>query len=145
MKALLRGMGLVLVCIASPASAKLDGAQAPGQSLAYLPARGQCSSMLGLEKLKVEEDRKTNVLRYFNDNSPETQSMMMNYVELVGWLEGFATFRNAVDLNKGGTGNIYKNTTMLQWMTWIFSYCRAHPSETIVEAAGAFATALGAH
>ena len=92
-----------------------------------LPNRHKCLDLLELERLKV--DPRTNTITY--DTYTERR-LAADYIVVVGWLQGFFT---AVNLDEQTDGDVTKETRPYQMMAWTFSYCRAHPSETLMGAA----------
>jgi hypothetical protein len=92
-----------------------------------LPNRHKCLDLLELERLKV--DPRTNTITY--DTYTERR-LAADYIVVVGWFQGFFT---AVNITQQTDGDVTKETTTPHTMAWTFSYCRAHPSENLVQAA----------
>src|SRR5215467_5367047 len=101
-------------------------AQFPGQDghLVIAPHRYECMDLLELEKIKV--DPQTQTITY-----PDIR-LATDYVEVAGWLSGWFSAWNT---NKNTGGNFTKGANMYPIMPWIFSYCRAHPSKNLEDAA----------
>jgi hypothetical protein len=102
----------------------------PGQRMALLPDRYKCLGLLELEKLKVDQQQQT---------ISGDVNLAADYHAVVGWLRGFFT---AWNLNPASDGNVTKQTNPYQWMAWIFSYCRAHPSGDLLNAASELMNAM---
>jgi hypothetical protein len=107
-------------------------AETPGRSpsMALLPDRHKCLDLLELERLKVNPQQEII--------SGDIQ-LAADYRTVWGWLQGFFT---AWNLNAASDGNVAKGATSYQVMAWIFSYCRAHPSEHLLNAASEFMNAM---
>jgi hypothetical protein len=54
-------------------------------------------------------------------------------MQVTGWLRGYFTGRNQFD--ERTDGDVTKDTREKEWMPWIFSYCRSHPTEILLQAA----------
>jgi hypothetical protein len=108
-------------------------AETPGRSPAAVlfPTRYKCLDLLELER--IEADPKSGTI-----TSTDPQ-LAADYQSVVGWLRGFFT---AWNLHPGADGNVTKGATSYQMMTWIFSYCRTHPAQTLDEAAFGFINAM---
>jgi hypothetical protein len=78
---------------------------------------------LELERLKINP--RTNTI------TSDDPNLSADYHNVVGWLRGFFSGWN---FNPGTDGDVTKGATNYQMMTWIFSYCRTHPSETLGDA-----------
>jgi len=102
-----------------------------GPSMALCPVRCKCLELLELEKIKINPQ--TNGI--ISDGS----ELASNYLGVAGWLQGFFTAQN---LNPRSDGNVTKEAKTYQIMGWIFSYCRAHPSDDLVRAAIEFIIAV---
>jgi hypothetical protein len=106
--------------------------QGPPTITALPPLRYKCLDLLELERIKA--DPKTGRI------TTNDMQLAADYQGVVGWLRGFFTaFNHHIQ-----EGDVTKGTTPYQMMTWIFSYCRAHPSETLNEAAFEFVDAMRA-
>jgi hypothetical protein len=95
------------------------------------PQRHMCLALLELEKVEIDPQHGT--IRF------ETQ-LAADYNAAVSWLQGYFTAWNL--FKPEAWGDLTKKTTPQQWMTWIFSYCRAHPSDNLLNAANQLANAL---
>ena len=111
------------------------GTQAFAQKMVLFPDRYTCSNLLQLEGLEVDPQGKITFLY-----TPESVQLLTDYKTTIGWLQGYFTAWN--ELVRATHGNLTKGTRTAQWMTWIFNYCRAHPSGNLLDAANEFGTAL---
>jgi hypothetical protein len=106
-------------------------AETPGrQGMVLAPKRFKCLDLLELERVEVNPQRDTI------SGDPE---LMGDWRHTLGWLQGFFTGWN---LNPASDGDITKEATRYQVMAWIFSYCRAHPSDNLANAALQFIDAM---
>jgi hypothetical protein len=92
--------------------------------MALFPPRYKCLDLLELERIKVNPQ--TNTITF------DDPQLAADYRAVAGWLQGWFT---AWNLNPSTDGDVTKGTTTYQMIVWTFSYCRAHPSETLVEVA----------
>ena len=99
--------------------------------MVLLPDRYKCLDLLELERIKVNPQ--DNTLTY-----PDPQ-LAADWYSVDGWLKGFFS---AWNLSKDTDGNVTKGTTPYQMMVWVLSYCRAHPSDRLAEAAFELLNAL---
>ena len=99
-----------------------------------LPNRHKCLDLLELERLEV--DPRTNTITY---DAYTERRLAADYNVVVGWFQGFFT---AVNITQQTDGDVTKETTTPQMMAWTFSYCRAHPSENLMDAAFELLNAL---
>src|SRR5262245_39856507 len=99
--------------------------------MALVPSRYKCIDLLELER--IEGNSQNNTIR-----TTDTE-LALDYREVAGWLQGFFTAWNH---SKDTDGDITKGTKPYQWMAWIFSYCRTHPSENLPGAAFEFMNAM---
>jgi hypothetical protein len=99
--------------------------------MALFPDRYKCLDLLELEKIKVNPQDNT-----ITTNDPD---LAADYHAVTGWLRGWFSAWNH---HPGSDGNVTKGTKTFQIMGWIFSYCRAHPSETLDLAAIEFMNAV---
>jgi len=102
----------------------------PRQSMVLVPDRYKCLDLLELERLKVNPQQ--------HIVSGDVQ-LAADYNTVVGWLQGFFT---AWNINPTSDGDVTKQTNPYQWMAWIFSYCRAHPSGELLNAASELMNAM---
>jgi hypothetical protein len=98
------------------------------------PTVHRCFEIFRFESIPVNHDKGT-----FDIMSDRVQ-LTLHYTEVVGWLQGYFTARNNFDLSSDG--DITRGTKPLEWMNWIYSYCRSHPSGTMIEIANELARAL---
>lgn len=111
------------------------GTQLFAEQMVLFPDRYTCSNLLELESLEVDPQGKITFAY-----TPESVQLLTDYKTTIGWLQGYFTAWNA--LVRATHGNLTKGTRIAQWMTWIFNYCRAHPSGNLLDAANEFGTAL---
>jgi hypothetical protein len=91
-----------------------------------LPARYKCLDLLELERIKFNPQ--DNTLHY-----PDDPQLAADWFAVDGWLRGFFSAVNY--FNKDTDGNVTKGLDYYRMMVWVFSYCRAHPSDRLAEAA----------
>jgi hypothetical protein len=103
-------------------------AETPKQIMSWLPDPNKCLDLLELEKVEVNPQRQT-----ISGDS----RLVEDYRVVASWLEGFFTAWNL----KSASGVDVKDATSYQMMTWMFSYCRTHPSKTLLDAAYEFINA----
>jgi hypothetical protein len=89
----------------------------------FLPKINKCFDLLQLE-VRYDPQREVFIVR--NDQV----ELLNNYFQVSGWLRGFFTARNAYT-----GGDTAKETTEKEWMPWIYSYCRSHPTNNLLDAA----------
>lgn len=106
------------------------------KSMALVPVRHNCLEILKLSALEVNPQ--TSSITYYN--TPEHIQMLGDYEEIAGWLQGYYTAWN-IFVPKSH-GNLTGETRPVQWMAWIFDYCRAHPAAGLTEAAASLGNAL---
>jgi hypothetical protein len=90
------------------------------------PERSNCSDILELQKLAYDPEQ--NVIR-LDYRHPQRGAI---YMAVVGWLQGFFSAQNLFDLSVDS--DFTQGTKSLDWMNWIFSYCREHPGGTLFDA-----------
>src|SRR5262249_24626938 len=83
----------------------------PGAHSILPVQRHKCLDLLELERIEV--DPRTNTI------SGEHR-LAADYKNVLGWFQGFFT---AVNLFDQSDGNVTKETTSYQWITWTFCYC----------------------
>ena len=99
--------------------------------MALFPDRYKCLDLLELERVGVNPQ--THTITTADPN------LAVDYHAVAGWLRGFFT---AWNFNPRSDGNVTKGATIYQIMAWIFSYCRAHPSDNLEGAAVEFMNAV---
>ena len=90
------------------------------------PERSSCTDILESEKLNYDPERNVIKLDYLHPQRGAT------YMAVMGWLQGFFSAQNLFDLSIDG--DFTQGTKSLDWMNWIFSYCREHPGGTLFDA-----------
>ena len=98
------------------------------------PQQSACSDILESEKLNYDPERNVIRLDYLHPQRGAT------YMAVLGWLQGFFSARNLFDLSVDG--DITQGTRSLDWMNWMFEYCRAHPNSTLFDAGIGLSNAL---
>jgi hypothetical protein len=111
-------------------------ATAQRKGMALVPNHHRCVEVLQLEK--VEIDAQSGEVKVEYDDAGVQR--VSDYIAATSWVQGFFTAWNFYKPN--ADGNLTKETHPHQWMTWIFSYCRAHPSGSLVDASMGLADAL---
>ena len=134
MKTLLKLLSIAILLIGVNWNASLAEAQNPPnrESMRLFPGRYKCLDLLELQRVEVHPQM--GITR-----SPDIQ-LATDYHGVTSWLGGFFT---AWNYSRDTDGNVTKGASAYQMMTWIFSYCRAHPSEDLVDAAFEFMNAVG--
>jgi hypothetical protein len=107
------------------------------QAMIMSPDLYKCFDLLRLESL--QRDPQTNRFR-INMNDPNQIELLNEYFGVASWLRGFFTGMNFFDLTQDG--DVAKHTTEKEWMPWIYSYCRSHPTDTLPNAAYQLGKAL---
>ena len=111
----------------------------PPSHAALMPNLYKCFDLLRLESLQPNpQDQSFRI----NANDNNQMELLHRYFEVVGWLRGFFTEVNIIRSLNGGTPDVTKGTTQKEWLPWIYSYCRAHPSENLENAAEQLGKAL---
>jgi hypothetical protein len=90
------------------------------------PERSSCMDIL--ESQKLSYDREQNVIRldYLHPQRGAT------YMAVIGWLQGFFSAQNLFDLSVDG--DFTQGSKSIDWMNWIFNYCKEHPAGTLFDA-----------
>jgi hypothetical protein len=119
---------IAVLLIGISGNACLAQTQTPQRKTSQMlvPDRHKCLDLLELERVKVNPQ--TDTMTMTSDN-PE---LAVDYRTVAGWLQGFYT---AVNVFAQPDGDVTKSTKPHQWITWTLSYCRAHPSKNLSEAA----------
>jgi hypothetical protein len=102
------------------------GAQQQRDPVVIGPERSKCFDILELQKLNFDPERNIIKLDYLH---PQRGA---DYMAVVGWLQGFFSARNLFDLSIDG--DFTQGSKQVDWMNWIFSYCQAHPTNTLFDA-----------
>ena len=103
-------------------------AKPPRQIIAWPPNRSKCLDLLELEKVEADPQHQTI--------SGDTR-LLEDYHAVESWLKGFFTAWNVKSASGVGVKGDVNN---YQMMTWMLSYCRTHPSKTLLDAAKEFTT-----
>ena len=107
------------------------------QAVFMFPDLYKCFDLLRLESLQPD----AQTYRFHIDLGDPNQIELLNeYYGVAGWLRGFFTGMNFFDLSQDG--DVAKLTTEKEWMPWIYSYCRSHPTDTLPNAAYQLGQAL---
>jgi hypothetical protein len=131
MKPLLKLLTIAILLIGINWNACFAETPETGPRMILLPDRYKCLELLELERVKV--DPRTHTMTF---TDPQ---LAADYHNVAGWLRGFFT---AFNTRPDSDGNVTKGATTYQLMAWIFSYCRAHPSETLENVAVQFVNAM---
>jgi hypothetical protein len=94
----------------------------------------QCLNFLALEQLQAPGRNEAAVL-------PGQLDRTLDYYQVLGWVKGFLSASNFYGVR--GQYRIGANMESHQFMSWMFSYCRAHPNDHVVQGADALSRALG--
>ena len=130
---LLLSAGTIALVLAFSASAEAQKFTA----LLPDPDTGSCFGLLRLESLQIDLEKDSIRI---NVNDPNQMELFARYRAVTGWLRGFFTALNIFGVMK--TGDVTKDTTPKEWMPWIYSYCRSHPKDNLVNAASELVKAL---
>jgi hypothetical protein len=122
-------IAIALVCQAGAVRA----ADSENPIMVY-PVKYKCFDLLQFESLQQTAEGNF-VIR--SDQTP----LLTEYFQVAGWLRGFFSARNL--FFRPADGDTTKNTTEKEWMPWIYSYCRAHPTAGLAEAAEQLSQRLG--
>jgi hypothetical protein len=117
-------LSIAVLLIGTSGSFAQTQAPPPKDFQALLPNRYKCLDLLELEKIKVNPQNNT-----ITSADPE---LAADYRTVGGWFQGFFT---AVNITMQPDGDVTKGTTPYQMTAWTFSYCRAHPSQNLLDAA----------
>jgi hypothetical protein len=109
----------------------------PPNHVAMFPDFYKCFDLLRFESLQIDPQNNSVLI---NTRDPNQMDLLHRYFEVVGWLRGFFTAMNNFGLT--ADRNVTKDTTHKEWMPWIHSYCRSHPTENLEGAAIELAKAL---
>src|SRR5215469_11137524 len=124
-------VGTLLLALTFSANAE------PPPHAALFPDFYKCFDLLRLESLQIElEHRSVRI----NMNDPNQMELLHRYFAVEGWLRGFFTAMNNFGLT--ADRNVTKDTQQNEWMPWIYSYCRSHPTDNLEGAAVELAKAL---
>ncbi len=98
----------------------------------------KCFDLLRLENLQTDPE---NDRVRINVNDKNKMELLHQYIDVTGWLRGYFTAMN-IARSFRGLPDVTSGTTQKEWMPWIFSYCRSHPTENIEGVADELAKAL---
>jgi hypothetical protein len=90
------------------------------------PERSNCTDILELQKLNYDPEQNVIRLDYLH---PQRGAI---YMSVIGWLQGFFSAQNLFDLSVDS--DFTQGTKSIDWMNWMFSYCREHPTNTLFDA-----------
>jgi hypothetical protein len=90
------------------------------------PQQVKCSDILELQKLNIDSERNVIKLDYLH---PQRGA---DYMAVVGWLQGFFSARNLFDVSIDG--DFTQGSKSIEWMDWMFGFCRDHPTKTLFDA-----------
>jgi hypothetical protein len=102
-------------------------AEAPDH-VAFMPDFYKCFDLLRFESLHADP-KDDSVL--INVNDKNQMELLHRYFQVTSWLRGYFTAMNTARAFNGLTPDATNHTTQKEWMPWIFSYCRSHPTDTI--------------
>ena len=68
--------------------------------------------------------------------------LLHEYIQVTGWLRGYFSAMNYFRALNGLTPDVTKKTDHQEWMPWIYSYCRSHPTENLEDVAQELAKAF---
>jgi hypothetical protein len=100
----------------------------PPHHTAMFPDFYKCFDLLRLEGL--QHNYKTGEF-HINTNDPNQVELFHSYIRVTSWLRGYFTAMNVARSFNGLTPDATNGTTQEEWMPWIFSYCRSHPTENL--------------
>jgi hypothetical protein len=90
------------------------------------PERSSCTDILESQKLNYDPEQNIIRLDYLHPQRGAT------YMAVIGWLQGFFSAQNLFDLSVDG--DFTQGTKSIDWMNWMFSYCRDNPTKTLFDA-----------
>jgi len=111
-------------------------AEAPKESRIYqnlMTGAYKCVDIVELEKVPIKE---RDTIQFYTDKF----QLAGNYVEILGWLEGYFTAMNMYDSRTAG--DITMGTKGREWMVWIFNYCKSNPWATLPQASSELSKVL---
>jgi len=103
------------------------------------PDEGNCFNLLQLESLP-KHPQTGDIL--FNPENGNQLVLFARLKAVEGWLRGFFTAMNAFAPGVAPPRDLTKDIKDRNWMTWIYSYCRSHQRDNIVDAALELAKSL---
>jgi hypothetical protein len=106
----------------------------------FNPNRHSCLSILEFARLQI--DQRTGFIQ-LNLLSSGDLNLAGDYQAFIGWLMGYVTARNAYDPNISPTTGA--GTRPIEWMNWVYSYCRSHPSDEAIAVAYELSSTLAGH
>jgi len=111
----------------------------PPSQLILPPGFFKCFDLLRLERLQF--DPKDGSVR-IDVNGNNQMELLHEYFRVRGWLRGYFPAMNMIRSLNCLTPDVTNSTEQKEWMPWIYSYCRAHPTENIEDVALALAKAF---
>src|SRR5262249_10232228 len=120
-----------IIALGAAAILLIDASCLAEKATAWLPNRNKCLDLLELERIRWNPQTNTMTI-------PDAQ-LGADYYAVAGWVQGYFTAQN---LSPNVQTDIVKGNTVPQMLTWIFSYCRAHPSSNLLNATTELITAL---
>lgn len=133
MRAFLLAMACVVLLLLPAAAQDADYFLKRHIVQTIMPARYKCVDILQLENLQIKDD---GTIQTYTDNI----QLVGNYLEIVGWLEGYFTAMNAYDSRTAG--DLTMGTKGREWMVWIFNYCKSNPWAILPQASSELSKAL---
>lgn len=122
---------LLIVAMALTLTFSAD-ADEPRQHLALMPGFSKCFDLLRFESLHTDPQDDSVRINLRNKNQMD---LVLHYYAVVGWLRGYFTALNLVRSFNGLTPDATKSTEQKEWMPWIYSYCRSHPTDNLEDVA----------
>ena len=131
---LLLSVGAIALTLTFSANAQRWDQQGLPEFMALFPDpdMGTCLDILRLESLQA--DPQTGDFR-INLNDRNQMVLYGRYRSVTGWLRGFFTAMNAFAFGLTPPRDVTKDIKDKDWMAWIYSYCRSHPKDNLVNAA----------
>jgi hypothetical protein len=91
----------------------------------WVPKPNACIEVLRLQS--VETDPQTGSITFRGQAAEPYQ-----YLAIQTWLGGFFSGANSLTIREPSQA---PQQSPAEWMTWLFSYCRANPSKNLADAA----------
>jgi hypothetical protein len=125
-RAIMRRLAFTIALIALCTHPVEGNAQQKRDPVVIGPERSNCSDILDLQKLNYDPEQNVIRLDYLH---PQRGAI---YMAVIGWLQGFFSAQNLFDLSIDS--DFTQGTRSIDWMNWMFSYCREHPTSTLFDA-----------